>query len=177
MPSSNSLKAPGVIFIFGFIPARFACNLFSLSSLLLAKKCAQKLMLYFPFQQGRALVMAMALSNSCLVETLKGLVGEERKILAQILEYLREVERRKIFLEIGYPSLFEFCIRELGYSEGSAQRRISAMRLIRAIPEIKPKIVSGELSLSVVSQAQTFFRSQEKEQRPLDKTKKLDLLK
>ena len=117
--------------------------------------------------------MAMALSNSCLVETLKGLVGEERKILAQILEYLREVERRKIFLEIGYPSLFEFCIRELGYSEGSAQRRISAMRLIRAIPEIKPKIVSGELSLSVVSQAQTFFRSQEKEQRPLDKTKKL----
>jgi hypothetical protein len=84
---------------------------------------------------------------------------------------------RKLFLEMGYPSLFEFCLKELSYSEGSAQRRISAMRLLKSLPEIEPKIISGELSLSVVSQAQTFFRAQEKEQKPLDKNEKLDLLK
>src|ERR1700677_3167081 len=100
-------------------------------------------------------------SNSDLILKLKNLVIEERKLTAEILEYLREVEVRKLFLELGYPSLFEFCMRELGYSEGSAQRRISAMRLIKTLPEIEDKIVTGELSLSVVSQAQSFFRAQE----------------
>lgn len=70
------------------------------------------------------------LTNENIVTQLKNLVAEERKLTAKILEYLREVERRNIFLEMGYPSLFEFCTKELGYAEGSAHRRISAMRLI-----------------------------------------------
>jgi hypothetical protein len=46
----------------------------------------------------------------------------------------------------------------LHYSEGQAGRRIQAMRLIKEIPEIEQKIESGALSLSNISQAQSFFR-------------------
>lgn len=100
-------------------------------------------------------------SKESLVTELKILVDKERKLIAQVLEYLKEVEIRKIYLELGYPSLFEFCIRELGYSEPSAQRRISAMRLIKDIPEIKRKLEEGSLNLTSLNQASLFI-SQEK---------------
>lgn len=116
------------------------------------------------------------LTNSILIQELKQAVIEERKITAQILEYLREVEHRKLFIEMGYPSLFEFCRRELNYSEGSAQRRISAMRLLKEVPQVEEKIISGELSLSVVSQAQTFFKKQEKKNDAYTVEEKLNLL-
>jgi 5-methylcytosine-specific restriction endonuclease McrA len=116
-------------------------------------------------------------TNFELLNNLKTLVGEERKILAEILENLREVESRKLFLDLGYPSLFEFCVKELGYSEGSAQRRISAMRLVKTLPVIEEKIVTGRLSLSVISQAQSFFKRQEKEEKGLDVNQKLSVLK
>ena len=41
---------------------------------------------------------------------------------AVVLHHLREVERRFLFAELGYSSLFEYCISELKYSAGSAQR-------------------------------------------------------
>jgi hypothetical protein len=39
---------------------------------------------------------------------LKTLHGEEKKILAQVLESVAELDRRKSFLSLVYPSLFEF---------------------------------------------------------------------
>ncbi len=93
---------------------------------------------------------------------LKSLVSREREVTTEILHYLREVESRKLHLERGYPSLFEFTVRELGYSEGSAHRRLSAMRLVKALPELEPKIRSGELTLTNAARAQGFFKEEAK---------------
>ena len=54
---------------------------------------------------------------------------------------------------------------ELKYSEGQAGRRIAAMRLLKDLPaeaaaRIETKITTGELSLSNVQQARSFFRDQ-----------------
>src|SRR6185437_12884564 len=92
--------------------------------------------------------------NSELVVELKSLVENERKLLIEILHYLREIEFRKLHLEMGYPDLYEFAMRELGYSSGAAYRRISAMRLLKAVPEIEEKLSSGELSLQNAAHAQ-----------------------
>ena len=100
------------------------------------------------------------LSDEALLSKTKELVSEERKITTQVLHHLREVERRKLFLARGFPSLFEYAVRELGYSESSAQRRISSMRLMQELPEIEEKIQNGSLSLTVISQAQTFFKQE-----------------
>ena len=104
------------------------------------------------------------LSNDSLLIQTRSLVAEERKLTTRILWHLREIEDRRLFAERGYPSLFEMCVREFGYSEATAQRRISAMRLIRELPEVEKKLESGELKISQVSQVQGFLRAEQREQ-------------
>jgi hypothetical protein len=103
-----------------------------------------------------------SISDEELIEKLRGHVVEERRVVTAILEYLREVDRRRLYADAGYPSLWDFCIRELGYSEGAASRRINSMRLLRDLPELKKDIEEGKHSLSSLAQAHKFFRTEEK---------------
>jgi hypothetical protein len=86
------------------------------------------------------------LSSTELLSRTKSLVSEERRISTDVLHHLREIERRRIFAEAGFSSLFAYCVSELKYSEGSAYRRISAMRLLKECPEIEESIRDGSLS-------------------------------
>ena len=52
----------------------------------------------------------------------------------------REIDSRRLYLEIGYASLWAYCTGALKYSEASAQRRIEAMRALREIPVLAEKI-------------------------------------
>jgi HNH endonuclease len=97
------------------------------------------------------------LSDSELLSQTKSAVSDERNQTFKILHYLREVERRSLFLEKSHSSMFVFCMKELGYDEHQTQRRLSAMRLLREIPEIEPKIASGELSLTALNKAKAAF--------------------
>ena len=63
---------------------------------------------------------------------------------------------------MGFSSLFDYAVRELGYSEGAAYRRIKAMKLCRDLPETESRLKSGRLSLSTACQLQTFFEKQAK---------------
>lgn len=98
------------------------------------------------------------LNDQALLEQTKVLVGKERHLLTNILHHLKEVEKRKLFSELGYKSLFEYAVKELKYSEGQAGRRIQAMRLMCELPEIEERIKKGRISLSNISQAQSYFR-------------------
>jgi 5-methylcytosine-specific restriction endonuclease McrA len=106
-----------------------------------------------------------SLSGAELIKRTQDLVVVERRATMDLIEHLREIERRMLFLEMGYSSLFEFVVKHLGLSEGSAQRRISAMRLIRDVPEARAKLDSGEITLSNASQIQTVFRAAAQAQR------------
>ncbi len=101
------------------------------------------------------------LPDDTLLKTIRDLVAREREISLQILHHLREVERRRLFAVLGYASLFEYCVQELEYSNGSAHRRIASMRLLKELPEIEEKIAGGRLNLSLVSRAQSFFKQEE----------------
>ena len=103
------------------------------------------------------------LKDQELLKVTADLVQRERHVLTLVLHHLREVERRRLFSDLGYPSLFEYCVRELKYSEGQAGRRIQAMRLLKELPEIEPMIRSGSLSLTNISQAQSYFRDVQKQ--------------
>jgi hypothetical protein len=92
-------------------------------------------------------------------------VKEERKLGLEILHHLREIERRKLFAEVGYPSLFLYCVKHLGYDEAGAQRRIASMRLLKEIPELEEKIQEGKFSISTLAKAQLFFKNEEKVQK------------
>jgi hypothetical protein len=95
-----------------------------------------------------------SLSDQVLLERTSGLVKEERRVTLPVLWHLREIERRRLFAERGFDSLFTFCTRGLGYSEGAASRRILAMRLLKDCPELEEKILDGRVSLSVAAQIQ-----------------------
>jgi len=120
-------------------------------------------------------------NNELLISDLKSLITQERSTLIEIIDHLREVERRKLYLQQGHPSLFSWVTECLGYSEGAAQRRIQAMRLVQDLPELEDKISSGKLSLCVASQLQTYLRRNDKKRREektekLSKVEKLDLV-
>lgn len=71
--------------------------------------------------------------------------------------------------ELGYGSLWEFCTQELGLSEGSAQRRIQAMRLLRDVPEARASLESGRLTLSNAAKVQTVAQAARRMGNPIDK--------
>lgn len=102
------------------------------------------------------------LTNQELVQKIDFLTKEERRITIEVLRLLREIERRQLFAELGYPSLFAYCTKGLFYSEAAACRRIEAMRAMRETPEIETKLETGELSLSAVTLAHTTLRQFEK---------------
>jgi hypothetical protein len=90
------------------------------------------------------------LSDSQLIKRLDALVQKEREITLEVIRHLIEMDHRKLYLGIGYCSLFQFCTRSLGYSESAAGRRIKAARCIRDFPEVYEMLSKNELNLSVV---------------------------
>ncbi|MBS1983318.1 MAG: HNH endonuclease [Bdellovibrionales bacterium] len=118
-----------------------------------------------------------ALKDSELLSATKTLVRKERAVTMDVLRHMQEIERRKLYA-FKFTSLFDYAVRELGYSEAAASRRIQALRLMTEIPEIAPKIESGALNLSNICQAQSFFRDLKKAQPEmvLSKEQKTELL-
>jgi len=108
------------------------------------------------------------LENETLIAHTKSLVQEERHLQIQILRYLKEIEVRKLHVALGFSSLFEFMTKYLGYSESAGFRRIQAMRLIKDIPAIEQKLADGKITLTTASQVQTFLKSEEKRNAPLN---------
>lgn len=102
------------------------------------------------------------LSNEILVTKLRGLIQEEREISLKTLELINEVERRRLHLELGYPSLFDWLTRDFGYSAAAAMRRIDSARLLRKVPTISKQIESGKLNLTNLARVQSAIRAEEK---------------
>lgn len=98
------------------------------------------------------------LSNIELINRFGKLVQTERKITHLVLECIAEIDTRKIYLERAYPSLYEFLIKEFGYSPSAAVRRIESARLLREVPEFSEKIEEGSLNLSQLSKVQQAIR-------------------
>jgi len=116
------------------------------------------------------------LSDQNLLERTQSLAAQEREILTLLLHHLREIERRRLFSSLKYPSLLEYAVRELKYSEPQAIRRISAMRLMRDLPQVEEQIQSGELSLTNAVLAQSLFAKEKKVGRPMDAEQKAQVL-
>ena len=98
------------------------------------------------------------MTDQLLVQNLREKSKQEQRISLEVITLIRKVDERKLFLKLGFSSLFDFVTKDLGYEPSSAMRRIQAARLMREIPQVEEKIKTKELSLSVISQAQTFFR-------------------
>ena len=99
-----------------------------------------------------------SLSDDKLIDDLKSLASQERKIQKQIILHIVEIDRRKLFLTKGFSSLFEYLTDFIGFSRGTAQRCIDAARLSYDVPEVIDHIEEGTIKLSQVSLLQQSFR-------------------
>ena len=104
------------------------------------------------------------LSDRRLVQRLKELTAVERHLEVVVIEHLRELDRRRLFLTLGCSSLFDYATRELGYSEAAAWRRIKAMRLCREVEGARERMRDGSLTLNSAALLQNAFDKQERKQ-------------
>ena len=101
-----------------------------------------------------------ALSDRELLRETSKLVGHERHLQGAIIDHLTEIGARGLYLERGFSSLFDYTVRELGYSDAAAARRIGAMRLCADQPDAREGLRDGSLTLSAAAELQWAFDRQ-----------------
>lgn len=75
----------------------------------------------------------------------------ERGAVCDLVETLAEVDRRGLYKDHEYVSLFECCVHKLGLSEAAAYRRIRAARSLKLFPPIGPLLRQGKLTLESIA--------------------------
>jgi hypothetical protein len=116
------------------------------------------------------------LSHQELIEGAKELVSQEIKTGLKLLEYLREIEAQMIYAELGFDSMWSFCVKYLKLSEGDAQRKLASMRLCKVIPEVKDDLTQGRITLTNAAQVQSFFNAEKRAGNDLSVEKKKEVL-
>lgn len=102
------------------------------------------------------------MTNHEIARKLEELAARERKITNEILQIIIIAMDRRTYLELGFPSMFEWLVRGFGYSNGAAYRRIEAAKVLKAVPDATKKLQEGRVNLSTLSKAQNCFKNREK---------------
>lgn len=113
--------------------------------------------------------MTKHLSDNQLLKKTLTARTHERKFTIEILEYLEEIDKRKLYVDEKCSSLFNYCVHILAYSKAEAAIRVNATRLIKNEPSAKKQVRTGKLSLTNASEIQSFFQ-QEKPTPEIKKT-------
>jgi len=89
-----------------------------------------------------------SLSSADLLTATRDLIGKSCGVEAELLIHLSEIDHRKIYLERAFPSMFAFCIHELGFSEDAAYNRITVARAARLLPGLIDSVRMGQVHLA-----------------------------
>jgi HNH endonuclease len=93
----------------------------------------------------------IGVGNDELLAALSVLVRRENDLMADLLAHLAELDERRLYLDLGFTSLFAYCTEALGFCKSSAGRWIAVARVCRKYPEAFARVAVGELQLSVLS--------------------------
>ena len=88
------------------------------------------------------------ISDDELVARLPGLVQSERHAMADVIEHLVEVERRRLYLAHATSSLYRYCIDRLGYAEDAALKRHRVAQLALRLPRVLEELRNGTIHLT-----------------------------
>lgn len=87
------------------------------------------------------------LTNDEVWRRFLALAAAERVVIADLVACLAEVDSRTLVRDKDWPSLFEYCVYSLHWSESAAYRRIRAARAVRRYPIILEMLRDGRLHL------------------------------
>ena len=105
------------------------------------------------------------LPDYLLLAQAKQLARHEQALQILVLDHLREIEARRLYLRRGYGSLFDYVVHELDYTAAAAWRRINAMRLCTHTRGARELLRDGSLSLSNAAQLQHAFARDQRSRR------------
>lgn len=66
----------------------------------------------------------------------------------ELLSVLMQMDEKKVFWELKYTGVFNYCLKALLFSESQASYFASIVRKSREVPELKEAIDRGEISIS-----------------------------
>lgn len=89
-------------------------------------------------------------TDSQLIHVMPRLILSECSATAVVVAGLMEFDARRLFLPLGYPSLFQYCVKSLHLTEDATFNRLEAARAARKHPRILELLQAGELSLTAV---------------------------
>lgn len=81
---------------------------------------------------------------------LAALVARDRATTAEMLVLIGRAHVRRLHASTKYPSMYRYCVGELGMSEDMAWKRIQAAKAARRFPVIFAMLADGRLHLTAV---------------------------
>ena len=118
-----------------------------------------------------------SLSDPDLILSTERVVEQERKIVQVLIWHLQEIQDRKLFLSMGFVSLYECLIQHFKMSDTTAYGRIKVLKILEDVPEICESLKTGELNISNIALAHSFIEKHQKiTGEELSSTEKVDLI-
>jgi hypothetical protein len=88
------------------------------------------------------------LSDAELLHATRVHLERSHEMDAELLLLLGEIEERRLYAERAFSSMFDFCTRELNFSEDVACNRIALAKLARRLPRVLDFVRDGRIHLS-----------------------------
>jgi hypothetical protein len=89
--------------------------------------------------------------DDVLLRRLAEILGQSRRVEADLVAHIAEVDERRLWAREAFPSLFAYCTEGLHLSEGEAYLRIAAARASRDHPVLLGMLSDGRLHLSGIA--------------------------
>ena len=102
------------------------------------------------------------LSDNALLAQTRKLAHLEQQLQVTVIDHLREIHTRRLYLSRGFSSLFDYVVRELGYTDSAAARRINTMHLCAEFEGVREGLQDGSFTLSTAAQLQSAFDRQKR---------------
>ena len=88
------------------------------------------------------------LSDEMLRRELSAAATNENEATAELLAPIAEFDERRLFLPAAFPSMLDYCIKELHLSEEAAKKRLWVARAGRRCPGVFEALASGRVHLA-----------------------------
>jgi len=86
-----------------------------------------------------------------LLRRLAQLMRESRRVEADVVAHISEVDERRLYAREASPSMFAYCTQVLHFSEAEAYLRIAAARASREHPMLLSMLADGRLHLTGIA--------------------------
>jgi hypothetical protein len=101
-------------------------------------------------------------TDICLLAAAQKLATAEKKTQVALIAHLAEITRRKLHLDQGYASMFDYCLRALHLASGEIWLRLQVSSCCGRFPELLEELASGGLNLTSAGKVSAFLREDNK---------------